>query len=164
MRKTSLAFGYTRFIEPIYRPIYRSLDNTDRIYMCVCVCQDDTAISPYITRPSEHLSRWEPKPHWLLDFFSTDLRGSRFEDPESRARHADRHRRRTRSTRWNGRRWRGHSFFILRSSRGKVGSGAGKRGGPTRKKKKERVERERHPGCVPTVKICLALRRSNSVW
>lgn len=53
--------------------------------------QDDAAISTYITRPNEHLSRWEPKPHELLEFCSAAMISRLARDSESCARHVDRY-------------------------------------------------------------------------
>lgn len=63
------------------------------------VYRDDAAISTYITRPSEHLSRWEPKPH---GFLSSSSQRPRSRNPLNPA-HATSTGRRTKSTRWNRR-------------------------------------------------------------
>lgn len=100
MHKTSLV----RYVMPglyadMYRPIYRfayKQSSARALY------QDDAAISTYITRPSEHLSRWEPKPHELLEFFLTAMISRLARDSESlRTPRRSLCRRTMRSTRWN---------------------------------------------------------------
>lgn len=41
--------------------------------MCLDKSVRNSAISTYVTRPSKHLSRWEPKPHVLQSIFFFSL-------------------------------------------------------------------------------------------